>query len=83
MGRDSKDGGSWRQALVFGLQGTLCLCGSGNLPGFPLWEVNEKILAVTAGRERGLKCPFPRAFCPTAALSQNRYFCVAVITSIF
>lgn len=60
-----------------------CVCVAAEIFQGPLWEVNEKILAVAAGRERGLKCLFPRAFCPTATLCQSRYFSVMVIVSIF
>lgn len=48
----------------------------------PLLEVNGQILALAAGREQGLKCSFPRPFCPTATLCQSGYFYAADITSI-
>lgn len=59
------------------------ICLSVELFQGPLLEVNEQILALATGKEQRLKCPFPRAFCPTAMLCQRGYFSVAYVTSIF
>lgn len=67
---------------VLGCRGC-CICLAVELFQGPLLEVNEQILAVSAGREQRLKCHFPRAFCPTATLCQRGYFSMVDVIGIF
>lgn len=81
-GRTAATRDPWHQPRLLGCRGC-CVCVAVEVFQGPLLEVNEQILAVAAGREQGLKCPFPRAFCPTATLCQSGYFCAMGITSMF
>lgn len=88
-GEEGLDGEGQQQREILGISLWLlgcrgcCVCVAVEVFQGPLLEVNEQILAVAAGREQGLKCPFPRAFCPTATLCQSGYFCAMGITSMF